>query len=157
MALSFLCILVDIAKSLFEKEISGEIAAVDPVYFVDGSFRYYHFDRIGGVLSHLRKIYRTEIVAQLGEDHDALYNIETTDLIRADNSDVCKFLPLQYERIFHKILKRFCDVSHIGKFEYIFNSGPSSRVIFFIQPAEYICAFIYQVISGFFIKLVQNN
>ncbi|CAD7092671.1 unnamed protein product [Hermetia illucens] len=87
-ALSFLCILVDIAKSLFEKEISEEIAAVDPVYFVDGSFRYYHFDRIGGVLSHLRKIYRTEIVAQLGEDHDALYNIETTDLIRADNSDV---------------------------------------------------------------------
>lgn len=67
-ALSFLCLLVDAVKAMYEKEIPLIQNEIDPKHFYDGSFEYQHFDRLGGVLSHLRKVHRTDIVQQLGTE-----------------------------------------------------------------------------------------
>lgn len=65
-ALSFICILLDVTKTVFEKEMTGIEVEISPSYFYDGSFEYQHFDRVGGVLSHLRKVHRNDIQQHLG-------------------------------------------------------------------------------------------
>lgn len=67
-ALAFLCILIDINKSFFEKEMPGVSVEITPAFFFDGSFEYQHFDRLGGVLSHLRKVHRADIAQYLGPE-----------------------------------------------------------------------------------------
>lgn len=71
-ALSFLCILLDVTKSLFHAECPDKLIFVKPQHFYDASFDYHHFDRVGGILSHLRKAYRHELVKVLGEGHGAV-------------------------------------------------------------------------------------
>ncbi|XP_061398037.1 E3 ubiquitin-protein ligase RNF123 [Musca vetustissima] len=65
-ALAFICILIDVTKTAFEKEMIGMPVEILPRYFYDGSFEYQHFDRVGGVLSHLRKVHRNDIQQHLG-------------------------------------------------------------------------------------------
>lgn len=91
-ALSFLCILLDTIKQLFEKECDGADILVPSRKFYDNSLQYYHFDRIGGVLSHLRRHYRHELVAHLGNDHVALQNSDSRhgNFNSVDLSDICK-------------------------------------------------------------------
>lgn len=67
-ALAFICILIDISKTLLEKELPGVEVEIKPKYFYDGSFEYQHYDRVGGVLSHLRKVHRNEIQNHLGSE-----------------------------------------------------------------------------------------
>lgn len=71
-ALSFLCILLDVTKSLFHTECPDKLIFVKPQHFYDDSFDYHHFDRVGGILSHLKKTYRKELVKVIGEDHAAV-------------------------------------------------------------------------------------
>lgn len=58
-------------------------------YFYSGKLYYTHLDRIGGVVSHLNKLYRQELLTNLGENHPVLRQ-ELAG--QADNSDVsiCK-------------------------------------------------------------------
>lgn len=65
-ALSFICVLTDVTKILFEVELPNKQAEIAPRYFYDGSLEYQHLDRVGGVLSHLRKVHMSEIAGQLG-------------------------------------------------------------------------------------------
>lgn len=75
-ALSFLCILLDVTKNLFHNECPDKLIFVKPQHFYDDSFDYQHFDRVGGVLSHLKKTYRRELAKVLGDDHPALARAE---------------------------------------------------------------------------------
>lgn len=68
-ALSFLCILLDIIKNFLETECPSRNPFIDPSSFYDGSSNYYHFDRIGGVLSYLKRHYHQELIEKLGRDH----------------------------------------------------------------------------------------
>lgn len=70
-ALSFLCILLDVTKSLFQTECPDKLIFVKPQHFYDDSFNYSHFDRLGGILSHLKKTYRKELIKVLGVGHPA--------------------------------------------------------------------------------------
>lgn len=65
-ALSFICLLIDITKILFEVELPNTNVEVSPRFFYDGTLEYQHLDRVGGVLSHLRKVHMGEIAGQLG-------------------------------------------------------------------------------------------
>ncbi|XP_046805670.1 E3 ubiquitin-protein ligase RNF123 isoform X2 [Lucilia cuprina] len=67
-ALAFIGILVDVTKTTFDKEMPGNDIEIKPKYFYDGSFEYQHYDRVGGVLSHLRKVHRQEIQQYLGTE-----------------------------------------------------------------------------------------
>ena len=67
-ALAFICILTDVSKATFEKEMPEREIEITPKYFYDGSFEYQHYDRVGGVLSHLRKVHRNEIQQYLGSE-----------------------------------------------------------------------------------------
>lgn len=67
-ALAFVCILVDQVRSLFKDELPTHLMEVNADYFVDGTFDYMHFDRVGGVLSHLRKVHRGDIDSYLGTE-----------------------------------------------------------------------------------------
>ncbi|XP_031829179.2 E3 ubiquitin-protein ligase RNF123 isoform X1 [Nomia melanderi] len=59
-------------RTLWDTEVG-----TSPVYFpcrvfYDASIDYNKTERLGGVLSHLTKMYRSELVEQLGPDHEAL-------------------------------------------------------------------------------------
>lgn len=71
-ALSFLCILLDVTKNLFQSEIPDKLVFIKPIHFYDESFGYNHVDRIGGILSHLKKTFRKDLVKMLGEGHPVL-------------------------------------------------------------------------------------
>lgn len=73
-ALSFLSILLDVLKTCFNDECPDEKPYVLPKNFYNGSLKYFHFDRIGGVLSHLKRHYRHELIAHLGLEHVSLQN-----------------------------------------------------------------------------------
>lgn len=92
--LSFLCLILDIAKQLYNEEcaenpscsIDSSYLTVKSSYFYDGSLSYSNIDRIGGVISHLNKIYRKELAEALGEGHVQRPQ-ESSALFR----DICKF------------------------------------------------------------------
>ncbi|XP_065723172.2 E3 ubiquitin-protein ligase RNF123 [Drosophila suzukii] len=65
-ALAFVSILIDQTRAMFKEEIPSKNVEVNSDYFIDGSFDYMHFDRVGGVLSHLRKVHRGDIDSRLG-------------------------------------------------------------------------------------------
>lgn len=75
--LSLLCLLLDVCKQLYEEEVYQApksmglpYLTVNHRYFYDGSFGYGNIDRVGGVLSHLNKLYRLELSDSLGSNHD---------------------------------------------------------------------------------------
>lgn len=97
-ALSFLCILLDVLRTLFNVECPSKNAIVIPKTFYDGSLKYFHFDRVGGVLTHLQRHYRQELVSRLGDD-SALVDSDSEQLSGIYNgvelSDICKSFLLQ--------------------------------------------------------------
>lgn len=71
--LSLLCLLLDVAKQLHEEEDSTkEYLVVDHAYFYDNSFNYGSLDRLGGVLSHLCRVFKNDLIKALGPDHEVL-------------------------------------------------------------------------------------
>lgn len=93
-ALSFLCISLDVLQTLYANELPDSAAFVPPHTFYDGSQKYFHFDRVGGVLSHLQRHYREELIARLGSDHSSLENSDDQMISGIYNgvelSDICK-------------------------------------------------------------------
>lgn len=73
-ALSFLCILLDIVRSFFEMEGGDKRAFVEPSCFYDGSLNYFHFDRVGGVLTYLKRHFHSDLVQRLGGEHWYIQN-----------------------------------------------------------------------------------
>ncbi|KAM7363066.1 kip1 ubiquitination-promoting complex subunit 1 isoform 2-T2 [Cochliomyia hominivorax] len=112
-ALAFICILVDVTKSTFEKEMPGNDIEIKPKYFYDGSFEYQHYDRVGGVLSHLRKVHRNEIQQHLGTER-------TQELIEDDRVIV---------RVAELTADTINNISIIGR-----SAGASSTFTSFINP-----------------------
>lgn len=95
-ALSLLCILLDILKTNFMMECPDGGIFVPPKAFYDGSLQYFRFDRIGGILSHLKRLYRDDLVQQLGPNVEPTSN-ESDELFRdtMELSDICElFLDL---------------------------------------------------------------
>lgn len=69
--LSLLCLLLDVAKQLHDDEHpEKEYLVVNHRYFYDNTFNYGHVDRVGGVLSHLTRVFKKELTDELGNDHD---------------------------------------------------------------------------------------
>lgn len=71
-ALSFLCIVLDVLQQKFSGTAAGvgpaaPIPAVRPIYFYDGTLSYSSYDRLGGVLSYLTKTYNQELLERIGE------------------------------------------------------------------------------------------
>lgn len=92
-ALSFLCILLDVLKTLYANELPGCDAFVEPQTFYNGSLKYFHFDRVGGVLTHLQRHYRQELQTRLGSEHSSFEN--ESDPVSGiyggvELSDICK-------------------------------------------------------------------
>ncbi|XP_055716688.1 E3 ubiquitin-protein ligase RNF123 [Phlebotomus papatasi] len=86
-ALSFLCILLDVTRQLLAVEVPQKRTQVDPVNFYNDAFTYFHFDRLGGVLSHLKKVFRTEMIGALGESHPAIVPLAQEPSARQDSAD----------------------------------------------------------------------
>lgn len=91
-ALSFLCILLDVVQTSFFVECNSEKVYVLPRNFYDGNLKYFHFDRVGGVLSHLKRHYHHELVAHLGSGHVSLQNGDQSQTAYngVELSDICK-------------------------------------------------------------------
>uniref|UniRef100_A0A182PVH9 RING-type E3 ubiquitin transferase n=1 Tax=Anopheles epiroticus TaxID=199890 RepID=A0A182PVH9_9DIPT len=90
--LSFLCTLLDVAKTLWEEECEHEGGSkaktvpptIDCRFFYDGTFKYSNLDRIGGVLSYLRKHFRMQLIERLGPDHPSLVAIDQPSDLRSE-------------------------------------------------------------------------
>lgn len=68
-----MCLLLDVAKQLHEEEEpSKEFLVVNHRYFYDNSYTYSSIDRVGGVLSHLFRIFKNELSEALGVDREEL-------------------------------------------------------------------------------------
>lgn len=89
--LSFLCILLDITKTLWnESALNDESMFVETKNFYDGTLMYSNIDRLGGILSHLKKVNRTEMISILGENHIALSNNQNSVDVH-NLGDICEF------------------------------------------------------------------
>jgi Kip1 ubiquitination-promoting complex protein 1 len=72
--LSLLCLLLDVAKQLHEEEEPvKEFLIVNHRYFYDTTLNYGSIDRVGGVLSHLCRVFKNELVEALGAEHDSFH------------------------------------------------------------------------------------
>lgn len=59
----------------------GEYPVVVPERtFYDGSVNYYNLDRLGGVLSHLNKTLKPQLIRALGSDHPLMTSIESSGI-----------------------------------------------------------------------------
>ncbi|KAL7041272.1 hypothetical protein ACKWTF_000697 [Chironomus riparius] len=68
--LSLLCLLLDVAKQLHDEEKSEKpYLIVNHRYFYDNTFNYGHIDRVGGVMSHLCRVFKKELTNALGNEH----------------------------------------------------------------------------------------
>lgn len=83
-ALAFVCILIDQVRTLFKDELPTHSMEVNCDYFLDGTFDYMHFDRVGGVLSHLRKVHRGDIDTYLGSERAQQIYDEDRNSIRVN-------------------------------------------------------------------------
>ncbi|EDV91344.1 E3 ubiquitin-protein ligase RNF123 isoform X2 [Drosophila grimshawi] len=91
-ALAFVSILIDQVRSLFKDELPSHIMEVGIDYFLDGTFDYMHFDRVGGVLSHLRKVHRGDIDAYLGAERTQAIYDEDHNSVRVSEVDTTLYL-----------------------------------------------------------------
>lgn len=100
-ALSLLCILLDILKTTFAMECPDDGVFIPPKAFYDGSLQYYRFDRIGGVLSHLKRLYRDDLAQRLGLHNESTEN-ENDEILRdtIELSDICKDSSKLYKKYF---------------------------------------------------------
>ncbi|TDG39653.1 hypothetical protein AWZ03_013926 [Drosophila navojoa] len=91
-ALAFVCILIDQVRSLFKEELPTHTMEVNVDYFIDGTFDYMHFDRVGGVLSHLRKVHRSDIDTYLGTERSQQIYDEDRNSVRVNEVDTTLYL-----------------------------------------------------------------
>ncbi len=93
-ALSFLCLLLDVLRNLFNADVTNQSTILKPRYFYDGTFKYSHMDRLGGNLSYLRNVYKKELCEALGEQEEDNHLALTDELQDAENQSdmsICKY------------------------------------------------------------------
>lgn len=86
--LSFLCILLDTLQTLWLKEFVSETKAINIIHFLDGSFTFRNVDRIGGMISSLRKAHLTKLKERLGEDHVTFSEEYEQRLLQTEYNDL---------------------------------------------------------------------
>ncbi|XP_055849939.1 E3 ubiquitin-protein ligase RNF123 isoform X2 [Episyrphus balteatus] len=86
-ALSFLCILLNVFQQLLREETTCPSLAIDPKLFFDGTLEYQHFDRVGGVLSHLYKVHRNELANEIGNDRVTALSHQESNFIYSSDMD----------------------------------------------------------------------
>ncbi|EDW84144.1 uncharacterized protein Dwil_GK13978 [Drosophila willistoni] len=91
-ALAFVCILIDQCRTLFKEELPSNTVEVNVDYFIDGSFDYMHFDRVAGVLSHLRKVHRADIDERLGPARTQQIYDDERNTMRVNEVDTTLYL-----------------------------------------------------------------
>lgn len=62
--------------------MKSEFLVVNNRFFYDGSFNYGQLERVGGVLSHLNKVFKKELTESLGEDHEPVEQQEQSNFLR---------------------------------------------------------------------------
>lgn len=70
--LSFLFLLLDVLKMIHQNEFSTKSMCIDIENFLNGSFLYKDIDRVGGIITYLRKVHRTILIERLGTNHPTL-------------------------------------------------------------------------------------
>ena len=66
----------------------GEYPIVIPTRtFYDGSVNYYNIDRLGGVLSHITKMLKEDLIRVLGPEHPVITHMESS---HGQNQDLGK-------------------------------------------------------------------
>lgn len=75
---------MDVARQLHDERKTGTAhLLVDHRFFYDGSFNYGSNDRVGGVLSHLNKVFKKDLTEALGTDHEPIAQPqESTNFLR---------------------------------------------------------------------------
>ncbi|XP_060645573.1 E3 ubiquitin-protein ligase RNF123 [Drosophila nasuta] len=91
-ALAFVAILIDQVRTLFKEELPSHVMEVNTDFFLDGTFDYMHFDRVGGVLSHLRKVHRGDIDSHFGIERSQQIYDEDRNSVRTNEVDTTLYL-----------------------------------------------------------------
>lgn len=65
-------------RALWQLEVGKYPIVIPARTFYDGSVNYYNIDRLGGVLSHLNKTLKVDLMRVLGPDHSIMTNIESS-------------------------------------------------------------------------------
>ena len=63
-------------RILWDSEVETNPVYVPCRTFYDGSIHYSGIDRLGGVLSHLNKTYKNELIHRLGPENDVVISLE---------------------------------------------------------------------------------
>ncbi|GLH11947.1 E3 ubiquitin-protein ligase [Gryllus bimaculatus] len=64
-------------RELWAAEVDEQRLFIPTRTFYDGSINYYSIDRLGGVVSHLNKSLREDLVRELGPEHNVVAGTET--------------------------------------------------------------------------------
>lgn len=86
--LALLCILLDVVKSMWDKGYPNRPKAIDARCFFDGTLIYKGTDRVGGIISYLRKHLRAQLVASLGETHESMTEEFEQRVIQTELNDL---------------------------------------------------------------------
>jgi hypothetical protein len=80
---SFHCLLVTF-QALWKHEVDEFPVVVPARTFYDGSVHYYNIDRLGGVLSHLNRTLKVDLMQVLGLDHPVITAMELPGSLTQD-------------------------------------------------------------------------
>lgn len=88
MGLSFICVLLDVLKSIWTNDFEVDMpVSIEIQHFLDESFLYKNIDRVGGVMSYLRKIHRALLIERLGIDHEAFSEKYEDHLLQTEENN----------------------------------------------------------------------
>jgi Kip1 ubiquitination-promoting complex protein 1 len=88
---SFHCLLVTF-RALWECEFKEYPVVIPAQTFYDGSVNYYSIDRLGGVLSHLNRTLKDDLMRVLGADHPVITVMELSGNFTLDFGKLHSFL-----------------------------------------------------------------
>ncbi|XP_063226205.1 E3 ubiquitin-protein ligase RNF123 isoform X2 [Bacillus rossius redtenbacheri] len=93
-ALCFFFRLLVTFRELWQREMLGQPVVIPARYFYDGSINYDGIDRLGGVVSHLNKTLREDLIRVLGADHRVIssLNQSSTDLRSSEFNPTAAFV-----------------------------------------------------------------
>lgn len=88
LGLAIVCILLDVLRAQWEKDYGLQDACIDAIHFLDGSFVYKNMDRVGGIISYLRKIHHYALIERLGRNHRTFAEEYEQRLFQAEFNDL---------------------------------------------------------------------
>lgn len=85
---------MDVVKNLWHTEYPNKLYVIDTKFFYDGTLKYLNIDRIGGVLSHLKKVHRNEMLEQLGKNHQEI--IYKNDIPKSESTETSMYMETHF-------------------------------------------------------------